>query len=137
MDIDRTILHEHEVNIAAEGKPAHCNTGDEESVLPMLVCSGKRLNTPKNFLLEICLKRLSGLGTCRMVCTLQKTGPGVWQVHQSPLSCLECVQALWPQPAKISSAGAHTVEGSGEQTCSFPGNSSAGNTRARAQFAQY
>lgn len=94
MDIDRIILHEHEVNIAAEGKPEHCNTGDEEGVSPMLVCSGERLNTPKNLLLEISLKRLSGLGTCRMVCTPQKTGPGVWQVHQSPLSCLECVQAL-------------------------------------------
>lgn len=83
----------------------------------MFVCLGERQNTPKNFLLlEISLKRLSGLGTCRKVYTR------VWQVHQSlfAASAFPAWNAarLQQSPAAISSAGAHAME----PTCSFLGS---------------
>lgn len=100
-----------------KGSQNHCNAGDEEGISPMFVCLGERQNTPKNFLLlEISLKRLSGLGTCRKVYTR------VWQVHQSlfAASAFPAWNAarLQQSPATISSAGAHAME----PTCSFLGS---------------
>lgn len=143
------LFYEHEVNIAAERKPEHCNTGDEEGIPSMFVCLGRRQNTPKNFLqLEIGLKILSGLGTCRMVYTPQTTCTRVWQAHQSLfadsplLSCLERTQAPRPQPGAIASAGAHAVEGAAWGTnLQLPGEhlcpASVENRRASVQFVQY
>lgn len=78
---------------------------------------GERQNAPKNFLLlEISLRSLSGLGTCRLVCTR------LWQVHQSlfaasPFPAWNAAKAQ-QSPAAISSAGAQAME----PTCSFLGS---------------
>lgn len=121
------LFYEHEVNIAAERKPERCNTGDEEGIPSMFVCLGRRQNTPKNFLqLEIGLKILSGLGTCRMVYTPQTTCTRVWQAHQSLLPTAPFFPA-WnaarlrgPSQAR-SPLQVHTrwKAQRGERTCSF------------------